>query len=67
MLVILHKFCSYFLQGGDKTTMTTHDDWNKVPPMILTHESMKETRAFVSLLEEFAFDLLAKEHFFCRF
>jgi hypothetical protein len=47
--------------------MTTHDDWNKVPPMILTHESMKETRAFVTLLEEFAFDLLAKEHFFCRF
>jgi hypothetical protein len=48
-------------------TMTTHDGWSKVPPMILSHESMKETGAFVTLLEEFAFDLLAKEHFFRRF
>ena len=28
---------------------------------------MKETGAFVTLLEEFAFDLLAKEYFFRRF
>jgi hypothetical protein len=48
-------------------SFAAHHLWNKVPPMILTHESMKETRAFVTLLEEFAFDLLAKEHFFCRF
>jgi hypothetical protein len=35
-----YQFCSHFLQGGAKTTMTTHDGWNKVPPMIdsLEHE-----------------------------
>jgi hypothetical protein len=46
--------------------MTTHNGWNKIPPMILTHESMKEPEAFVTILKELAFDLLTKKLLFCK-
>jgi hypothetical protein len=30
--------------------------------MLMTHKSMKERGAFITLLEEIAFELLSKEH-----
>jgi hypothetical protein len=63
LLVISHKFVTYFLQKAVKSVITAHNGWN-VPPMILTHESMEELRAFVIVLKKVAFDFLTEELFF---
>ena len=63
LLVISHKFVTYFLQKAVKSVITAHNGWN-VPPMILTYESMEELRAFVTVLEKVAFDFLTEELFF---
>jgi hypothetical protein len=63
----VHKFSPNFLQGDGKTPIATHDGWDKVSPMILAHKCMKKPDASITLFEEIAFNLLAKEHVLYRF
>jgi hypothetical protein len=42
VLVIGNKFIAYLLQRVAKTIMVAYNSRDEIPPMVLTHESMKK-------------------------